>query len=300
MIRRFGLPLVLLLSLVLLVPTSLTAAYLTAERTAEQTTGGVGRWCSVPTPEKQSNVYRLSDMPYYSSSESSLAIVPVVNNGEYGPTGGTGRLGVRLWTCNANLASDSHVKVTAWRNEGDASANKVWLPPRGESFASHRLDPTQGFGQEITELHRTGSNPGGGANIVAPDRSRYSWIVSSDRTKSNRTASDTCRTTTLCIIDVDAAPTFANGFNSDTSGSRSRSNSVEYLASGFWAGSGQFSPGDPKDVNLDVYPETAPRPPFSNGQGPSSTDGRQIQWVIMEWWGSTTPSDDMVVEVFVR
>lgn len=298
MTQRFGLPLVMLLALALLVPTTLTAAYLTAEQTAQQTVGGVGRWCSVPTPEKQSNVYRLSAMPYYTSSESRMAIVPVVNNGEYGPSGGERRLGVRLWACDGSrLSSGSQVKITAWRNTGSRVSNKVWLPRHGSGFAGHRLNPTQGFGAEIVRLHREGSTSLLNSSLVLSDRSKYSWLVASGRSKNLRDARPGCATV-LCSITIDPVPTFTDAFNSDTGTSRTPSNSVEYLASGYWSGAGSFSSGTPNPVNLAAY--SGPQAPFGNNQGPTSTDGRQIQWVIMESWGTTAPSEDMVVEVFLR
>lgn len=297
MTRTLGFLLSALLIVALLVPTSLTLAYLTAEDSARQTEGGTGRWCSVPAPEKQSNVYRLADMPHYASSNSSLIIVPVVNNGEFGPGGGARTLATRLWACgSASLTSGSNVKITAWRNEGSAAADTRWLPREGTGFAGHRLDPTGGFGKQIAGLHFTGSLPGGGAYLEGSDRSKYTWLVASGRTKSNPSASDSCSTTALCVINIGPIPTFANAFDANAGSSRSPNNSVEYRAAGFWTGDGVLAPGSPKEVQMDPY--TGPAAPFSNGQRPTSSSGRQVQWVVMEWWGSTAPSDDMVIEVF--
>lgn len=289
-----------LAALVLLFPIGFTTAYLTDKDTADPTTGGTGRWCSVPDPEKQPNVYRLNEFHYYSSTSSSMIIVPVVRNGAFGSgSGGDGRLGVRAWSCKDNaLTTNSAIKVTAWRNASSSQSSMHWRTRiGGDGVASHRLDPESGFGAGLTKLHRTGTNSGGGANLTGSDRQKYTWIMSSRRTKSSPTRSPSC-STGLCIIDIEPNPTFATGFQADAAGTREPKNSVEYLASGYWTGAGTFDRSSAHPVNLAPYSGT--KPPFANGTGPSSTDGRQVQWVVMEWWGPTTPSDDMVLEVFVQ
>lgn len=280
----------ILATLLLLVPVGVTTAYLTSRATAGQTAGGLGRWCSVPNPAEQPNVYRLKDFPTYSSSSSSMIIVPVVRNGEFGSGGGDGRLGVRAWTCSSStLTSNSTVKVTAWRNT-DRSATLKWLAPvNGNGFPSRRLDPENGLGAQFKKLHRTGSNAAGTPNLTLSDRQRYTWLMSADRTKANPTAAASCGLLGCAIVRVGDGPTFANGFAADTPGSRIPSNSVEYLGAGYWKNADEYDTSTAHPVNLSSY-----------GNDLTSSDGRQVQWVVMEWWGSTPPSDDMVLEVFVR
>ena len=300
--RRVWMIVAALAALALFFPIGATAAYLTSVKDAPTTTGGTGRWCAVPDPATHPNVYRLKSFQPYSSTGSSIIIVPVVNNGEFGPKGTSRRLGVRAWACKSDsLVSNSQVKVTAWRTSTSPTLN--WLPRvNGNGFASHRLDPLNGFGAGIVKLHRNGSTGVGGASLTLNDRQKYSWLMSSNRNKTNREAKPSCLTT-ACILSIDENPTFASAFEPDTSGSGPSDNSVEYLASSYWTGSGQWDGGlvsgpSEQQVNLNGY--AGPQPPFSNGSGPTSTDGRQVQWVVMEWWGSTTPTDDMVLEVFVR
>lgn len=287
----------MLAGLVLLFPVGFTTAYLTAETDEATTSGGTGRWCSVPDPEKQPNVYRLNEFPtikWAGSETSRMIIVPVVNNGEFGPSEGNRRLGVRAWSCKSDtLTAAGSVKVTTWRNASSKQTTMNWSSDGSDRFASQRLNPKSSFGEILTNLHRHGTK--GGA-INGNDRQRYSWVMSSGQTKSSKTP-PTCSNSS-CSIALDPNPTFATGFQADAAGTREPKNSVEYLASGYWTGAGTFDRSSAHPVNLAPYSGT--KPPFANGTGPSSTDGRQVQWVVMEWWGSTTPSDDMVLEVFVR
>ncbi|MFP3395529.1 hypothetical protein ACSBQT_06230 [Brevibacterium sp. H602] len=276
-------------ALFMLIPLGATTAYLTAKDSADETTGGVGRWCSVPNPADHPNVYRLKDFPTYSSSSSSMIIVPVVRNGEFGAGGGDGRLGVRAWACDSSsLTTGSTIKVTSWRNTS-SSPTLDWLAPvGGNGLASRRLNPDSGLGKEVTKLHRHGSTALGDAEVILNDRQRYSWIMSSNRNKNSRDASPPC-SLSLCTVSIEKPPTFADGFTGDATGTREPKNSVEYLASGYWVNGGDFDKSAPHPVNLTQY-----------GNDIASTDGRQVQWVVMEWWGSTTPTKDMVLEVFVQ
>ena len=284
----------ILAALLLLVPVSVTTAHLTNRATAGQTSGGVGRWCSVPNPAENPNVYRLSefDRQNWGGSEVSyMIIVPVVRNGEFGAGGGDGRLGIRAWACDSSqLTSNSSLKVTAWRN-GSASADFTWLPPKnGSGLPSRRLSPASGFGQTVSKLHRNGTS---GGTLKDDDRQLYSWLLSSGRTKSEPKKVPPYTTLTH-NYDVTPAPTFAAAFNGDTSSSRTLTNSVPYRANSYWKDAGTWtgsflSPPTVQTVNLAPY-----------GNNLSSSDGRQVEWVVMEWWGSTTPSNDMVLEVFVE
>lgn len=295
-------------ALILVLPIGFTTAYLTDTKTAADTSGGTGRWCSVPTPEKQPNVYRLKDFPTHQwsgSGTSSMIIVPVVRNGEFGPGGGDGRLGVRAWACqSSSLTTSSSIKITSWRNASSNQGTMNWLNRvGGDGFASHRLSLTSDFGAQLAKLHREGSTNLLGAGLTFNDRQRYTWLMSSGRDRSSTSASPTCLTN-LCTLDIDPYPTFSAGFQADTAGTREAKNSVEYLASSYWKDAGTWTGGvvtrpTEQPVNLTAY-SGSPKPPFANGTGPASTDGRQVEWVVMEWWGSTAPTDDMVLEVFVR
>lgn len=292
--RRVWVITAILAALFLLVPVGATTAYLTAKDTADPTSGGVGRWCSVPNPAQHPNVYRLNefDQQNWGGSEvSHMIIVPVVRNGEFGTGGGDGRLGVRTWACDASkLTSTSSLKVTAWRN-GSASADFKWLTPKnGSGLPSQRLSPASGFGQTVSKFHRNGTS---GGTLRNDDRQLYSWLLSSGRSKSEPTKVPPYTTLTH-NYDITPAPTFAAAFNGYTDSSRKLTNSVAYRSNAYWKDAGTWtgsllSPPTVQPVNLAPY-----------GNNLSSSDGRQVQWVVMEWWGSTTPSNDMVIEVFVE
>lgn len=305
--RRVWMVVAVLAALILLVPIGFTTAYLTDNAAADKTTGGTGRWCSVPNPKEHPNVYRLKDFPSHQwsgSNSSYMIIVPVVRNDEFGPGGGDGRLGVRAWACQSStLTTSSSIKVTAWRNASSSQTTMTWLNRvGGDGFASHRLSLTSNFGAQLAKLHREGSTNLGGTGLTFSDRERYTWLMSSGRNRSSVSASPACATN-LCTLNIDPNPTFSTGFQPDTEGTREPTNKVEYLASSYWKDAGTWTGGlvsgpTEQTVNLNAY--SGPQPPFANGTGPASTDGRQVEWVVMEWWGSTTPTDDMVLEVFVR
>lgn len=291
--RPLGPVLVLLVTLALLVPTAGTLAYFTSQDSAEPTNAGAGRWCSVPTPEEHSNVYRLSDMPHYDDFGSQMIIVPVVNNVEFEPiedSTGSGRLGARLWACNTDaLTSSSNIKITAWRNR--TSENLVWLPPAGDGVAGQRLDPTEGFGgQEVSRLHRDGSRGVSGARLGGEARGIYTWLVSSGRNQLDRAGVAPCTggVTACPYVGITPNATFADAFSSDGQDLREASNSVSYPGRNFY----------------DFRPVSGPRvrdTTLSSYQGDlASQDRQQVQWVVMEWWGATQPTEDMAVEIFVE
>lgn len=315
--KRIWIVVAVLSALVLLFPIGFTTAYLTDKVTASKTSGGTGRWCSVPNPKQHPNVYRLKEFPRYSdakegtenpfSANPGFIIVPVVNtNGEFAPTDGSGAgtagsrdLSVRLWSCDATSQStNSSIKVTGWRATG--SATPYWLSEKSAGFAGQRLDPTRGFGLELAKLHVRGTSrlTGGLQHLTGSDRQLYTWILSSNRTKTDLSADPDCLTH-LCVINIKEVPSFQQAFKNDTGGAGAPSNSVEYSGQSYWNDSGDLSPNNPRNVRMTSY-SGARRPPFAQGQRPTSTDGRQVQWVVMEWWGSTAPSDDMVAEVVLR
>lgn len=291
--RRVWMITAIIAALLLLVPVGATTAYLTSVKDAPTTTGGTGRWCTVPDPAQHPNVYRLNAFPSvaHSTGTSRMIIVPVVRNGAFGPGGGDGQLGVRTWSCaSSGLPSDSTLKVTSWRNASGAGSI-VWKP-QTSNLASSRLDPTTGLGANLSDLHRRGSN---GSPLSGSARERYSWIISSGRSKSTPNATATCDVVILtenCRVVVEPAPTFPNAFPYDTG--RTANNSQPYLATGYWKDSGQWS-GKFATLPTALDVKLAP---YANNI--ASTDGRQVQWVVMEWWGSTEPTEDMVLEVFVR
>ena len=163
----------ILAALFLLVPVGATTAYLTSKSTASQTIGGVGRWCSVPNPAEQPNVYRLKDFPTYFIKRFVDDHRPCCPH-EFGSGGGKdGRLGVRAWACSSSsLTTGSNIKVTSWRNTS-ASPALNWLQPvNGSGLPSRRLNPSSGLGQELTKLHREGTSGLVGARLGGDDRAR--------------------------------------------------------------------------------------------------------------------------------
>lgn len=242
--------------------------------------------CGVPNADDQSNVYQLNEIPENSTTDSHIMIVPVVNNGEYGGGSGDGRLGVRAWSCgDTELSSSNSLKVTSWSNSGTVSDLQYISGANTSKFSEMRLDTEKGYGKEIADISRGGSSNLLGAEITGNDRDRYSWLISSGRDNSNTAADPSCKSS-MCRLNVDPVPTFNKAFSN--SGEESAVN-VEYLASHSKQASG-FNPRSIHNTVLDPYNDTTT---------PSSLNAGQIRWVVVEWWGDDTPSDDMALELFV-
>lgn len=241
--------------------------------------------CGVPNADDQSNVYQLNEIPENSTTDSHIMIVPVVNNGEYGGGSGDGRLGVRAWSCgDTELSSSNSLKVTSWSNSGTVSDLQYISGANTDKFSEMRLDTEKGYGKELADISRAGSTNLLGAGLTGDDRDLYSWLISSDRNNSNTAANPSCQTA-LCTLNIDPVPTFNDAFSN--SGEESAVN-VEYLAS--HSKKAGFKARSIHNTVLDPYNDTTT---------PSSLNAGQIRWVVVEWWGDDTPSDDMVLELFV-
>lgn len=238
------------------------------------------------------NVYKLSEFKRNDSTDSNVKIVPVVNNGEFGTTDGSGRLGVRAVSRGGVEIPDiGIVKVTAWRNA--ESSTDIQYETESEYFAKKSLSSTSGFGAQILQLHRSGTVGGSNPTLIGDDRSKYSWLISSNRSIDNVNASASTVLLTKNVA-INPCPTFAKAFiSSEEDGEL---NKVTYLASSYWKDEGIYSGigmNAPEVQNVNLAPF---------GGGEFSSDGRQVQWVVMEYANANndTPLEDLYFEIFVR
>lgn len=329
--RRLPRPLilaVLLACLVLGLPTAVTGAYWTTRHDAPATTAGTGRWCSVPNHQLQPNVYPLTTFPTIPLPEGGtvrMLAVPVVNNASYGPAKITSTVKVRLWACNAQaLTTAPTMKVTAWRKASAATTDPlVWnaaaTSPLSTSYSAtlpaQRLNLTTGWGKKLQDFHRLGSN--NGTSVTDPLRTQYSWIIGHGRTKTTPTTDASCTYSSLlgsCEINTNGYPKWADAFRADTGTAGDYTNSVTYTARKFWTGSGTWptTTPQPTDLQLDAYTPALSLPyntgttTVTNNQlSPTTTNGtptgRQVEWVVMEWWGTTPASyGDLAAEVLLE
>lgn len=240
--------------------------------------------CAVPSGD---NVYPLAEFPKNESTDTHMIIVPVVNNGDFGGNGSVGQLGLKAWSCgDSQLSSDNSLKVTAWSNTSTMGEMFYNSGVGEKKFSNLRLDPENGYGKDIAKIHRNGSTDLLGADVTGNDRDRYSWLISSGRDNSNTAADPSCLTG-MCNLRIDPFPSFDNAFNNN---GEDEATSVEYLAE--WSkNEGMMKARSVNPTVLDSY---------TGSETLSSTDGKQVRWVVMEWTGTDAPSDDMALELFVQ
>lgn len=302
-------------------PGSATGAYLTDSRAAAASDAGTGSWCALPDHSTHPNVYRLADLPTFASAldgfTTRMIVVPVVQPvgdraQDFAPlvqgsssTTSALTLGVRLWACSATFPAGSQLKITAWRRDAGSSPDTAWLTPVSATWAGQRLDPQQGWGLEVQRLHRWGTRPPGEytTNVRGVHRQQYSWVLSSNRRATALTAKPYCGSLE-CTLELKSTYDWQYTFAADDGTSTTSApppNSVTYLAAKYWTGAGDWPTTTvaASPTVLEPYAADTPLPLSSTGY-PDSTDGRQVQWVVMEWWGSATPTPDLRVEVFLQ
>ena len=293
----------------LLAPVARTGAFFTSTATAPDAQSGMSAYCAVPGTIRP-NVYRLNQFPTITSALDStnvrMLIVPVANAsnsgyGTYDPL--TARtLRVRLWTCGSSLATGTTVKVTSWRRStADALPTSWRAAATGGTWAAQRLDPNAQWGLRVQRLHRWGSEAGNGHSVVGEDRTQFSWLVGSSRSRTDPGLDPACAAAD-CTLEMDANLDWSATYAPDTPTSQTYTNWVDYTAEKYYGtGDGSTWPTDvptATPVVMSKYEGTAV-PGFSGTTYPASTDARQVQWVAMEWWGATPP-DSARIEVVLE
>jgi hypothetical protein len=322
--RRVRLPLVLGLMAVLTVaaitPAS-TGAYWNTTVTAANTTLGVGEWCAAPDPAiSGARFIRLSSVTTDIGSNRKMVIVPVANNANWGGGTGSKKLSVRLWGCSETPAADT-LRITAWSNPSSA-LGRTFLAGNTVAPAT-RLNPNTAasLGVNIRDLAvDTTTIASNVLGFVSGDARRFSWIVSSGRTSAAPTTDpSTCYVLLSglgeCRISMTSglngtgtvASTFTQLFNitpwsgtniaPTTYGARSYATQTP---TGWGAATGGSTwlnytcALGCTTVGADVaLTGTA----SSDATLFGSSDGNLMQWVVITWTGTITPTDDLVVEI---
>jgi hypothetical protein len=305
-------------------PTEGSGALWTTTTTASTAAAGTGQWCAAPDPSEVGARYiRLSSITTSVGTNQFMAIVPVANNAAWGG-GATGSktLGVRLWGCQT--APVGSLRVTAWSNPATAVADN-WLTGSTTTVApTSRLDPASGLGAQLKGLALgatvTATNTLLGLGGTSGDLRRYSWLISDGRTSAAPTtdpaqcnystvipASPTCSVTITNSSGVDSS--FANLFNilpwtgstitatTYTARTWATESSSGWGATNAWlnnTSTGLITAGTVAAAT------TLTGPSGSDATVLASTNGNLMQWVVIDWTGTTTPPSDLVLEVFLQ
>jgi hypothetical protein len=312
------------LALVLIsLPARGTGATWTTTTTASTAAAGTGQWCAAPDPsEVGAHFIRLSSIATSVGTNQFMAIIPVANNAAWGGGTGSKTLGVRLWGCQT--APVGSLRVTAWSNPATAVADN-WLSGSTTTVApTSRLDPGSGLGAQLKGLALgasvTATNTLLGLGGMSGDLRRYSWLISGGRTSAAPTtdppqctystlvpASPTCSVTITNSSGADSS--FASLFNilpwtgstitatSYTARTWATESPTGWGATNAWlnnTSTGLFQAGTVAAAT------TLTGTSATDATLLASTDGNQMQWVVVDWTATSTPQSDLVLEVFLQ
>lgn len=307
--------------LLISLPAEGSGALWTTTTTASTAAAGTGQWCAAPDPNEVGARYiQLSSITTNVGTNEQMAIIPVANNAAWGGGTGTKTLGVRLWGCQT--APVGSLRVTAWSNPSTAVADD-WITGSSVAPAS-RLDPAAGLGAQLKTLAQGASVTGTLPLIAgnpAGDLRRYSWLIAGGRTSAAPTTDPTQCTYFTSLTSASCSVQITNSSNTDSS-----------FASVFnilpWAGStitpttyaahtwatqsatGWGTTGGWLNVTCgalgllecgtNVTTTTLTGTSASDATLLASTNGNLMQWVVVQWTGTTPPPSDLVLEVFLQ
>jgi len=301
------------------VPASGTGAYWTATATGSAGDVGTGQWCAAPDPSVSGTRFiRLSSITTATTSNRQIAIIPVANNAAWGGGTGAKNLSVRLYGCQTTPVADT-LRITSWSNPQGTIPARTWLTGSDTVVApTSRLNPTSALGTQLTTLAQAATAPIT-RNLIgqgAGDGRRFSWVISSGRTAGTPTPSSdpaTCYfllgTIANCNLPLTNAMAGDNGFDlvfNTSPWSTSTISPVTYPARTYalqtaagWANT-NASPNGTCDL---LGCTTAAGNTFLNAIASTdaaalgSIDGNQLQWLVVQWTGTVTPTADLVIEV---
>jgi hypothetical protein len=294
-----------------LIPSGVTGAYWTTAVAGTAVTAGVGDWCATPDPATNPRAVRLSDVPTVLGSDGTsvrMVAIPVANNATWNAAGGNRTLAIKVSSCATELNS-FNLRITAWSNS-TAPGAITWASGAGIAPGS-RLDLTQGYGLEIQALARWGvlpPNPGG-TQATNNNARRFSWLVSSGRSRSNVNGNPACANRNTCTpslleIDGDEASS-ANTWVAAGTPTATFPPSYVYQAETYAVNSNSSTGGDWAAANNlagsgnTAAASTVTLVPTTGNAALTSVDGNQMQWVVMEWWGGT-PTTDLIAEIVLQ
>jgi hypothetical protein len=306
-------------------PTQGTGATWTATTTASSASAGMGQWCAAPDPNGSgARFIRLSSISTSAGTNQQMAIIPVANNPAWG--GGSGAaaktLGVRLWGCQTSPVGS--LRVTAWSNPA-TPLGMTWLAGAGAVAPSSRLDLTSAAGAELksrAQLATTTATTTLLTNTPSGDLRRYSWLIGGNRTSAapdtdptqcayltSALGAITCNVQITNSSNVDNS--FANLFNvSPWSGSTITPTTY---AAHTWATQSATGWGTSTGwlnvtcgvlglliCGTNVTSTTLSGTSATDASLLSSANGNLLQWLVIQWTGTTPPPADLVLEVFLQ
>jgi hypothetical protein len=311
-----------LAALLLAAPVQGTGATWTATTTASGANTGTGQWCAAPEPsEVGARFIRLNTVTTNVGTNQQMAIIPVANNAAWGGGTGSKTLGVRLWGCQT--APVGSLRVTAWSNPATPLAT-TWLAGGAVAPAS-RLNPTSAAGVDLksrAQLATTTASLTLLTSVPSGDLRRYSWLIAGGRTSSAPTTDPTActyLTTALGAVTCNAQitnssnsdSTFANLFNvapwsgtTITPTTYTANTWAVQSATGWGTSTGWLN------VSCGVLgliicgtnasPTTLTGTSLSDANLLASNNGNVLQWLVIQWTGTTPPPSDLVLEVFLQ
>jgi hypothetical protein len=298
-----------------------TGALWTTTTTASTAAAGTGQWCAAPDPsEVGARFIRLSSVTTSVGTNEQMAIIPVANNAAWGAGTGTKTLGVRLWGCQSSPVGT--LRVTAWSNPATAVADN-WLAGSTTTVApSSRLDPASGLGAQLKGL-ALGSSITATTSVLGQsgDLRRYSWLIAGGRT-SSAPATDPAQCTysvPLSLVSQTCTATITNSSGGDSAfaslfnvlpwtGSTIAATSytartwATESAAGWGAANAWLnvtSTGLLQDGTVAAS-TTLTGTAASDATLLASTNGNLMQWVVVQWTGTTPPPSDLVLEIFLQ
>lgn len=306
--RRLAFAAAATLAAALLIPSGVTGAFWTASAPGSAGTAGIGDWCATPDTASNPRAIRIADIPAISGSGASavnMIAIPVANNASWGGGDVNRTLAVKLQTCSTTIPNNFTLRVTAWSNSTANTGATTWLNANTSISPASRLNLTAGRGSEIQKLARWGqSTTSPGTTVSNLDARRFSWLVSGPRSSAAPAAAPADCHNRDCTPDFTAvagpSAFLANNWTSTTP-------SVTYSAATFamntpgggsdWgSAAGLNANGNPTSNSIVSATATTMVPSTNDATALASADGNLMQWVVIQWSGSTPPSD-LIAEI---
>jgi hypothetical protein len=301
-------------------PVASTGAFYTATTTGATADAGTGQWCAAPDPAVSgSRFVRLSSLPV-ATGNTRMAIVPVANNAAWGGGTGSKGFGVRLWGCSDTPPNDT-LRVTAWANPASPIPAATWLANNGVAPSS-RLDTSAGLGLSLRTLALAATVDATKPLIgnSSGDARRYSWLVANGRTNTTQTADPTTCQYVLNLLIYCSFPltnsssgdnTFAQTFNTspwttpNIVGVDYTARTLAIQSTTGWSNGAAYLNSTCGVLGLLIC-TTNPAATTLSGTAATdasllaSSDGNQLQWLVIQWTGTTAPTSDLVLETFLQ
>jgi hypothetical protein len=303
-------------ALLLLVSPLGSGAYWTATTSPSSAAVGAAQWCMPPAAAASNAQYvKLSTLT--STASGKVAILPVGNTAAWGGGTGTRTIKVTLFSCQDAAATTppatlaDSLRVTSWA-VASTSAQRGWLNSTQAVAPGARLDPTSALGTTILGYaQKPAATTTLGDNVIG----RYSWGVASGRTAAAPAANPTVTCPILSLV-LPCSLAITNGAADDTFAQAFDTNpwdgvaSVNYTLTTFATQSSALVTGWSGNLDLNGCllmtvlgcTPTAIVPAMTVPTGTtdaqlSTANGNALQWLVLQWTGSTTPTDDIYAQV---